>query len=340
MEAEENVSRGDGVMIYIEKNTEFQITEPTVVTIGKFDGRHRGHQKLLRTMLEMKEQYGYKTAVFTFSIAPADLVQGKRHTVITTNLERKNNLRKMGMDYLVEYPFTKDVAQMLAEDFVRDILVKQMHAKAIVVGTDCGFGYRRMGNAALLEKLAPLYGYQLVVIEKERDEDRVISSTYVREKLDLGQIEKANALLGEPYYIHGQVVHGNHIGQPILGYPTANLLPPPEKHLPPFGVYVSRVLIDGRFYGGITNIGKKPTIPTKDGVAPVGVETFVFDYEGNLYGKEIEVGLLHFVRPERKMSGLEELKGQISRDKEVGQEYLASHPDVLKEDHCSGPLRP
>ncbi len=316
-------------MIYIEKNKEFRITEPTVVTIGKFDGRHRGHQKLLRTMLDIRKEYGYKTAVFTFSTAPADLVQGTKHTVITTNLERRNNLRKMGIDYLVEYPFTKEAAKIAAEDFIGNILVAQMNAKAVVVGTDCRFGYQRLGDTALLEKLSVRYGYRLVVIEKERDDDRVISSTYVREELDMGQIEKANELLGEPYYIHGQVVHGNHIGQPILGYPTANLLPPPKKHLPPYGVYVSRVLIDGRFYGGITNIGKKPTIHAKDGISPTGVETFVFDYEGDLYGKEIEVGLLHFVRPERKMSGLEELKAQISRDREVGTAYFREHPDAL-----------
>ena len=125
---------------------------------------------------------------------------------------------------------------MSAEDFVKNILVKQMNAKAIVVGTDCGFGYKRSGNAKLLEELSAVYGYQLVVIEKEKDDDRVISSTYVREELDKGEIEKANELLGEPYYIHGQVVHGNHIGQPVLGYPTANLLPPPEKHLPPLSL--------------------------------------------------------------------------------------------------------
>ncbi len=309
-------------MIYIENMKNFQIEEPTVVTIGKFDGRHRGHQKLIGTMLRIREQYGYQTAVFTFSVAPADLVQGKHHTVITTNLERKNNLRKIGIDYLVEYPFTQEVAHMPAEEFVRKILVEQMGMKAIVVGTDCGFGYKRSGNAELLAKLAPEYGYHLEVIEKEKDEDRDISSTYIREELDLGEIEKANELLGEPYYIHGTVVHGNHIGETILGYPTANLLPPPEKHLPPFGVYVSRVLIDGSFYGGITNIGRKPTIKTENGISPIGVETFVYDYEGDLYGKEIEVGLLHFVRPERKMSGLEELKEQITKDKDFGRAFL------------------
>ncbi len=310
-------------MIAIENKKEFQIKEPTVVTIGKFDGRHLGHQKLIGTMISLKEKYGYKAAVFTFSVAPADLVSGKQHTVITTNLERRNNLKKIGVDYLVEYPFTREAAHMTAEEFVREILVKRMGMKAIVVGPDCGFGYQRSGNAALLAQLAPRYGYYLEVIEKEKDEDRDISSTYIREELDKGEIEKANALLGEPYYIHGTVVHGNHIGEPVLGFPTANLLPPPEKHLPPFGVYVSRILIDGESYGGVTNIGRKPTIKTKDGKSPVGVETFVFDYSGDLYGKEIEVGLLHFLRPERKMSGMEELKEQISRDKDCAREYLS-----------------
>lgn len=216
-------------MINIEKTRDFQIDEPTVVTIGKFDGRHLGHQKLIGRMMEIKETYGYKAAVFTFSVAPADLVQGKSHTVITTNQERRNNLQKIGIDYLVEYPFTKEAAHMEAERFVKEILVDRMGMRAIVVGPDCGFGYKRSGNAALLEKLSGVYGYHLEVIEKRKDEDRDISSSYVREELDKGEIEKANALLGEPYYIHGQVVHGNHIGEPILGFPTANLLPPGEK---------------------------------------------------------------------------------------------------------------
>lgn len=312
-------------MKYIDNCPDFQLNEPTVVTIGKFDGRHRGHQKLLGAMLELKRTCGYKTAVFTFSVAPGDLVEGKPHTVITTNLERKNNLQKIGMDYLVEYPFTREVSRMSAEEFVREILVRRMQAKAIVVGTDCGFGYKRSGNAKLLGELSLVYGYQLVVIEKEKDEDREISSTYIREELDKGDIEKANELLGEPYYIHGTVVHGNHIGDPILGFPTANLLPPPQKHLPPFGVYVAQVLIQGKMYGGVTNIGKKPTIKETDGKEhrPVGVETFIFDYDGDLYGQEIEVGLLHFIRPERKMSSLEELKAQISKDKDFGRAFLA-----------------
>lgn len=305
---------------------EFQIDTPTVVTIGKFDGRHKGHQKLLREMVRLREQYGYRTAVFTFDMAPAGVVTGKIPTVITTNQERRNNMEKMGMDYLVEYPFDQSAARMTPEDFVASVLVGKMHAKAIVAGTDCGFGYRRAGNAELLRKLAPKYGYQAIIIEKEQDEHRDISSTYVREELDRGNIEKANELLGEPYAIHGIVVHGKHIGGSLLGFPTANILPPPEKHLPPFGVYVSRVFVDGVYYGGVTNIGRKPTI---QGENPIGVETFIMGLEEDLYEKNIEVQLLNFERPEQKFSTLEELKERIELDKQYAAEYLKTHNSYL-----------
>lgn len=301
---------------------DFQIEEPTVVTIGKFDGRHKGHQKLLGRMLEWKRQRGYKTAVFTFDMAPVALIQGKPQKVITTNQERRNNMEKMGIDYLVEYPFSREVSQLSPEDFVKEILLGKMNAKAIVVGTDCGFGYKRAGDAALLKRLAPELSYEVDVIIKEQDEHRDISSTYVKEELEQGNIEKANELLGEPYSIHGQVVHGNHLGGPVLGFPTANIIPPPEKFLPPFGVYVSRILVDGCYYGGITNIGRKPTV---GGESPVGVETFVFGIEENLYGKNIEVQLLNFERPERKFDSMEQLKVQLEEDKNYGLSYLDKH---------------
>lgn len=324
MEAEKNVSRGIG-MKYITGTMDFKIEEPTVVTIGKFDGRHRGHQKLIERMKEIREETGYKLAVFTFSIAPAALLGEEKAFVITTNEERMRNLRDTGVDYLVECPFTKEVAHMAPEEFVKEILVEKMGARAVVVGTDCGFGYKRSGNARLLGSLSETLGYSLSVIEKEKDEDRDISSTYVREEIRMGAMEKAWELLGEPYSIGGLVVHGNHIGSSRLGFPTANLLPPAEKQLPPFGVYVSRVYLDGKYYGGITNIGKKPTV---EGENPIGAETFIYDFHGDIYGKEIRVELLHFERPERKFAGLEELKRQIERDKEYGLRYLAEHSEI------------
>ncbi|MEG0565369.1 MAG: bifunctional riboflavin kinase/FAD synthetase [Hungatella sp.] len=297
---------------------EFKIEEPTVVTIGKFDGRHKGHQKLLKRMLELKEQYGYKTAIFTFDTVPSARISDKPQTVITTNRERRDHMEHMGIDYLVEYPFTQEAAHLSPEEFIRHILVEQMNAKAMVVGTDCGFGYQRAGNAAMLQKLSSQYGYHLEVIEKAQDDHRDISSTYVKEELDRGNIEKANALLGEPYAIHGTVVHGNHIGGSVLGFPTVNILPPPEKHLPPFGVYVSQVELDGSIYGGITNIGRKPTLGMD---SPISVETFIFDLNQDLYGKNIAVQLLHFERPEQKFDSLEQLKQQLKRDQAFGLAY-------------------
>ena len=146
----------------------------------------------------------------------------------------------------------------------------------------------------------------------------------MREELDAGNIVKANELLGEPYAIHGTVVHGNHIGGSVLGFPTANILPPPEKHLPAFGVYVSKVYVEGTYYGGVTNIGRKPTV---SGESPVGAETFLYGIDQDIYGKNIEVQLLSFIRPEKKFDGLEQLKAQIGRDRDYALAYLKNLSD-------------
>ena len=299
--------------------TDFRIEEPTVVTIGKFDGRHKGHQKLLGRMLELKRQKGYRAAVFTFDTAPMAKLSGTDQKVITTNQERRNNMAKMGIDYLVEYPFTRDVVHLSAEAFVREILIGKMNARAMVVGTDCGFGYQRSGNAQVLKELSSRYGYELEVIVKEQDEKRDISSTYIKEELAGGRMEKANKLLGEPYAIHGTVVHGNHVGGPVLGFPTVNIIPPEEKFLPPLGVYGSRVVTEDGIFGGITNIGRKPTVERD---CAVGVETYIFGLDKDLYGTDIEVQLLNYERPERKFDSLEQLKEQLKRDKEYGLSYL------------------
>lgn len=312
------------MMKYITGTTDFQIKEPAIVTIGKFDGRHRGHQKLLSRMQREKERLGCKTAVFTFDRIPDSPGEEKTHTVITTNSERKNNLEKNGIDYLIEYPFTEETKRMSPREFVQNILVGRMNARLIIVGTDCSFGYRGAGGAADLKKWKSVYGYELIVLKKEQDGCRDISSTFVREALNAGNIEMANRLLGQPFSVHGIVVHGNHIGGKMLGFPTANLLPPPVKHLPAFGVYISKVYLDGAYYGGVTNIGRKPTVA---GEWPAGVETFLFGIDEDIYGKNIEVQLLSFLRPERKFDGLGSLKEQIGKDRDYALAYLNNLSD-------------
>ncbi len=309
-------------MEIITDTREFHIDEPTSVTIGKFDGRHKGHQKLLRTMEELREEYGYRSAVFTFDMQPMEVISGKTQEVISTNDERRRSMEEMGVDYLVEYPFDDEAARTPADEFVERILVGQMNARAIVAGTDCTFGYKAAGNADLLRELAPKLGYRAVILDKERDNDRDISSTYIREELEKGNIEKANALLGKPYSIYGTVVHGCNIGGPRLGFPTANIVPPARKLLPPYGVYATRVRIDGKIYDAVTNVGRKPTVED-DG--PVGVETYLFEPADSeaLYGKDIEVLFYSFLRAEKKFPSLEALKTQIERDRREAARVLS-----------------
>lgn len=311
-------------MQYIANTKEFHIAEPTVVSIGKFDGLHCGHKKLVAEMMNYRN-HGRKAAMFTFSKPPGTLVKGKIQNVLMTNREREQLLEDAGLDYLVEYPFDEEVRTMAPEAFVSEILVGKMNAQIIVTGPDCHFGYKAAGDRKMLEDLASVYGYRYIVVEKAKDEDyKIISSTYVRDLLADGQILKANKLLGYRYFITGIVEHGNAIGHRKL-YPTANLIPPPEKHLPKFGVYVSRVTVDQKVYAGLSNVGRKPTIK---GDNPAGVETYLYDFDGNLYGKEIKVELLDFVRPEMKFSSIEELKIQLDYDvkmcREMYDEFLRS----------------
>ena len=311
-------------MQYIANTKEFHIAEPTVVSIGKFDGLHCGHKKLVAEMMNYRVQ-GRKAAMFTFSTPPGTLVKGKVQNVIMTNREREQLLEEAGIDYLVEYPFDDEVRTMPPEKFVSDILVGKMNAQIIVTGPDCRFGYKAAGDRKMLEDLASVYGYRYIVVEKAKDIDyKIISSTYIRDLLAEGRVMKANKLLGYRYFITGVVEHGNAIGRKKL-YPTANLIPPAEKHLPKYGVYVTRVTVDGKSYGGLSNVGEKPTI---EGKYPAGVETYLYDFDGDLYGKEIKVELLDFVRPEMKFSSIEELKAQLDYDvkmcRELYNEFLQS----------------
>lgn len=311
--------------------TDFHIDKATVLTIGKFDGEHIGHRKLLAVMKGIAEEKGLKTAVFTFNTAPSEIIGGAESkeaglnpSQITTNDERNKMLNDSGIDYLIEYPFNKEVARIKAEDFIKDILIKKMNMKAVVAGPDCAFGHNKEGNAEFLTKVAAELpkelSYEVIIIDKEKDEyDRDISSTLIREELDKGNIENANKLLGTCYSIHGKVLHGNMIGGKLLGFPTANIIPQKRKHLPKFGVYASKVRLvnSGEEYFGLTNVGINPTVDNDRANHSTRVETFIYDFNKDIYGEEIEISFIKFIRPEKKFSSLEELKKQIAYDKET-----------------------
>ena len=295
-------------MKYFKNTTEFQVTEPTVISLGKFDGIHRGHE-LLMEQLAQKKKDGLKTAIFTFDIPPKKNVEHVEAKVLTTNEEKMHIFEELGIDYLVECPFTKEIMCMEPEDFIR-MLVEKLSVKCIVAGEDFHFGHNRRGDYEMLRKYAGEYGYEAIILKKMKEDARDISSTFVREEIAAGNIEKANHLLGYHYFVKGVVKHGNRIGRTI-GIPTVNLLPPEEKLLPPFGVYVTEVLIDGKRYRGVTNVGCKPTIEGKN---PVGVETHLLEFREDVYDQVVTVEFIHRLREERKFENIEALKVQMQKD--------------------------
>lgn len=303
-------------MKYLKDFNHIQLTEDTVLSLGKFDGLHRGHELLMKSVFE-KARIGLKSAVFTFDVPPQS-VAGHMQQVITTNAEKQRLFQENGIDYLIECPFTKEIMHMQAEQFIEEI-AKRLCVKWIVVGTDFRFGHNRRGDYRMLLQYAGLYGYQVQVVQKMQHRGRDISSTYIREEIEKGNIELANELLGYPYFIQGKIMHGNQIGRTI-GFPTINIEPPLQKLLPPFGVYVSYVWLDGKRYGGITNIGKKPTI---QGNHPVNAETYIYDFAEDVYEKEARVDILHFVRPELKFKNVDELAKQLKKDLDYGTNYLS-----------------
>lgn len=303
-------------MKIIKDTLDFSISEISAVTLGKFDGIHKGHQKLMRMILEKRKQ-GLKSVVFTFGQMPGTVLCGKGRTILT-GAERRKHLEGLGIDYMVECPFVPEIIQMEPEAFVEKILVGQLHAKYIAVGPDFRFGHNRKGSVKLLKQLAPVFGYEVEVFEKECLEDKVISSTYVRYMLQNGEMETVEKLLGYPYYVSGTVVHGHAIGRK-LGIPTLNLIPDDEKMLPPNGVYLTKTVFGQEEHLGITNVGVKPTI---SGEELKGIETHLFDYEGDLYGREVTVVFYAFERPERRFESLEDLKKQLKEDVVWGKQHV------------------
>lgn len=305
-------------MEYITQKEKIQVDQETAVTLGKFDGFHLGHQLLLDEVISYKKK-GLISIVFTFLTVNqlrTDAIEGN----ILSENERIELLESYGIDIMISYPFDEEMRCMPAEVFVKDILCDKLHAKKIIVGEDFCFGYKRLGNVKLLQELSDKYGFEVIVFEKLSLHGETVGSTAIRQALKEGKIEMANEFLGRNYQIEGKVVYGNQIGRKLLNMPTANVYPEADKLLPPNGVYVTTVTVDGNDYKGITNIGYKPTI---GGESTPGVETYLFDFDDNLYGKNIVVKFYTFERGECKFNGLEELKEQMQKDKAFGIEYFA-----------------
>ncbi len=296
-------------MKIITRLDELNITDKTAIAIGKFDGIHLGHKKLLKLILDQKQD-GLKATVFTFEPSPEEFFVGHPVKQLFTRNEKRKAFEAMGIDILVEFPLNAKTAATPPEDFVKSILVEDLKADYIAAGCDVSFGDKGRGDQHLLKSMSRELGFELCLIDKVMLDGEEVSSTRVRNQVADGNIPMAKRLLGSDYSISGIVEHGNHLGSTI-GVPTVNLLPPVGKLLPPFGVYSSIVVVGDRVFKGMTNIGRKPTVSSNN---QVGVETYIYDFDEDVYGKFIEVKLCEFRRPEMKFESVEKLKAQMKKD--------------------------
>lgn len=303
-------------MRIIQKTTEFKLENKSAVAIGKFDGIHLGHRKLIEKILEQKKN-GILAVIFTFDPSPEAFFTKKPVRGLMTEEEKRLAFENMGIDVLIEFPLNDETASTEPERFVTEYLVGKLNAAFIAAGTDISFGNRGAGDAALLKRLSGVNGYSVDIIDKVTFEGKEISSTLIREIIRQGDMKGVTALMGTPYQISGTVSHGRRLGRQI-GMPTANLIPPETKLLPPAGVYYSYAWIDGIRHAAISNIGCKPTVADN---GAMGVETYFYGFDEDVYGNELLVELLGFKRPEMKFGSVDELKAQMQSDIDEGRKF-------------------
>ena len=303
-------------MQIIKDKTEFKLNEETAVVIGKFDGIHKGHQILLEEILKAKN-FGLKSVVFTFEPSVSVFLGLEDGMALTTKSEKRSLLSKMGVDYLIEFPAVSETMAISAEDFITTYLRDYLHARIIVCTEDLSFGYKGLGNLELMKKYEGICGFKVKQLEKLWYKDEVISSSRIRKTLSDGNLDQVGDMLGRPYSFIGKIMHGAHLGTSI-GFPTINLIPEDNKILPEKGVYYSETQIHGDIYRSITNIGYKPTVNNENQIT---IETYIYDFDEDVYGEEALVSIKAFKRPEMKFNGIEELKAALLKDIEDGKMF-------------------
>ena len=293
----------------------------SVVTVGSYDGVHKGHRMISARMVALAGQRRLRSVIVTFEPHPRRVLKGDVSGplgLLTTLEEKIDLLAEESVDLLFVVRFTPDFASRTSDDFIRNVLVKLLGAKSIIVGYDHAFGRDRSGSGETLECLGQELGFDVEVVDEVLIGNEHLSSTRIRTLLDSGRIEEANEFLGSPYMITGTVVDGDKRGRE-LGFPTVNItLSDSDKLLPCSGVYMARTSVSGVSYMAMMNIGVRPTV-SSEGIKTV--EAYLLGFSGDLYGRMLKFSLLRFIREERKFSSLEELKLQMEKDKKTVELY-------------------
>lgn len=295
------------------------ISRPTVLTLGVFDGLHLGHQRIMQTVVRRAGAVGAVPTAITFDPHPRAVLHPENAPPLLQTLDQRlAAFEFLGIEQAIVIQFTKDFAAQDAETFLRETIFERLQAKEVYLGKGFEFGKNRAGNIELLRRISRELEFFADEVPEIGVRGTRISSSRVRETLFSGKVNLARRMLGRPYGVEGQIEHGSQRGHEI-GFPTANLKPQ-NRVIPKMGVYVTSTLINDVWRRSITNIGVRPTFEN-DGEP--SIETYVFDYDGNLYGDVLRVRFLHRLRDERKFGGIEELKEQITKDMRRALNYFS-----------------
>jgi riboflavin kinase/FMN adenylyltransferase len=294
------------------------IARPTVLTLGVFDGLHLGHQRIMQTVVDRAKAVGAVATAITFDPHPRAVLHPESAPPLLQPLDQRlANFEVLGIEQAIVVPFDKEFAAQPAEDFLNNIIHDRLHAKEVYLGKGFAFGKDRGGNIALLHEMSGKLGFLADEVDEVQIRGQRISSSKIRHLLADGQVNLARRMLGRPYGVEGVIIRGNRRGHTI-GFPTANLKPH-NRVIPRFGVYATATLIDGKWRKSITNIGVRPTFEAD---SEASIESYIFDYDGDLYGDVLRVRFLYRIRDERKFNGIDELKAQIEKDTRRARNYF------------------
>ena len=306
-------------VVYGRSANNFEFNGSTGIGLGNFDGLHIGHMALINTLVKESKLRNLSSVVYTFTKHPENIIRKKLFTpLLSTESKKIELLSETKLEYLYFDEFDENFSRMSPHAFIRDVLVGKLKIKLAVAGLDYRFGYRGEGTVDLLAELGDKYNYRTIIVPPIKVGDDIVSSTKIRNSISKGNMSEVFKLLGRHYTITAEVVSGRRIGNTI-GFPTANIHPESYLILPRRGVYITKTLLDGKLYRSITNIGYNPTF---EDVNRLTVETHIIDFEGDIYGKKIEVFFLAKIRNEKKFKGIEELKEQIKRDISYAGEFF------------------
>lgn len=294
----------------------YQQGHAAAATIGTFDGVHLGHQKILGRLMDAAQAVRGESVVISFHPHPRLVLNPEDHSLrLLQSIDEKiASLEALGIDKLLLIPFTLEFAALTSQQFISQVLIETVGIQRMVIGYDHHFGHDRKGGLKELQSAAGTYGFEVEEIPAEQIDNANVSSTKIRNALSTGDLVTAQRFLGYDYGLTGTVIKGEQLGRQ-LGYPTANIRPnDPHKLIPAEGVYLSRLTVEGKHYFGMLNVGKKPTVGDR---FPLGIEVYIFDFDHDIYGLQVQVEFLDWIRPDMKFASLEDLVAALDDDRDA-----------------------